>query len=196
MPIVSPPRIVGIDTVAHLLGLTEATTRRRLKRGDPVIGKGYLGKISNRHTWNMHELVSGLFVDESSIEQVVDRALSGEPPVVLCLVSDCENGAETIGLCRKHTKALFKAWKHAPSSTLIHAQLVGMCQWIVERNAHIVLPAGFDPWATVCMTPDCGNETNARGWHGPLCPSCAATFWRNSPDRPHPEWWNQAKGVA
>jgi|PlaIllAssembly_1097288.scaffolds.fasta_scaffold00122_15 hypothetical protein len=194
MPIVSPPRLVGSRTVGHLFGIGLYQVYDNLKAGHPLITAGYLGKISNRHTWNLHELISRMFVDGSSIEAIVDRVYSDEPPTVTCEAGGCDRVAETLGLCRVHIRHLFTAWKHAPDSTLVTLQLVAMCQWIAERHAHIILPPGFDPWDPVCMTPGCGNPTNIHGpdgWHGPLCPACSAKFWSNSPDRPHPEWWKK-----
>lgn len=192
MAIVSPPRLVGTETVANLFGISRWWLRERVKAGEPIVMNGYLGKVSNQHTWNMHTLIAALFPDDSSIENLVDRAVSEADPNIICLVTDCHDIEHLAGLCRHHLRKMLTSWRHAPGSSLVRLQLVAMCQWVVERNAHFVLPAGFDPFAPVCMNDGCDGPTNIHGgdsWHGPLCQPCTADFWDKPLDRPRPDFW-------
>lgn len=194
--IVSPPRLVGTRTVAPLFGVKPEQLRDRLAAGDPFVHTGYLGKIGARHIWNLHELVASLFTGEAALDLVVDRLTTGhlDPlDTVLCAAPDCDRIEEMVGLCGLHLRRLINSWRHASRSSLVTVQLVAMCRWVVDRNAHLVLPADYDPWSTLCMTPGCENPTNQDGWHGPLCPTCSAVFWQNSPDRERPKFW---KGQA
>jgi hypothetical protein len=192
--IVSPTRLVGTTTVAPIVGITAGTLRRRVHAGDALVLNGYLGIVRNRHVWNLHELVVKLFTSEASVLDVVARLTDPRPadPIdtILCSVPECDDLELMVGLCRLHLRRLMIAWDHAGRSSLIATQLVAMCQWIVERNAHLSFPAGFDPWSLTCMTPGCDKPTNVNGWHGPLCPDCSAAFWGNSLLRRKPAHWN------
>lgn len=185
--IVSPPRLVGTATVAPIFGCTIGRLRHRLAEGQLVGTAGYLGKISGKHTWNLHELCASVFTGDAALELVVGQLSTGSAdPLdsVLCAVADCDDPEELLGLCRRHLRRLMTTWRHASRSSLVTVQLVAMCQWVVDRNAHLVLPAGFDPWQPICMTPGCGKSTNFQGpdaWHGPLCLDCSAAFWNNPP---------------
>jgi hypothetical protein len=199
VPIVSPPRLVGTVTVAHVFGVQPARVRRKLADGHPLVMHGYLGKVCNRHTWNLHELLARLFHDDTSLDLLADRATATGTTSGVCEAVDCVEVADMIGLCRVHLRKLLTSFRHAPDSTLVQIQLLAMCQWVVDRNAHLVLPAGFDPWSTECMNPGCQNPTNVHGengWHGPLCPPCSEAFWNNPPDRPRPAWWKQTRSAA
>lgn len=194
--IVSPPRLVGSRTVAELFNVTQDRLCRKLAAREPLVIAGYLGKVGRNHIWNMHELVANLFTSDAAVELVVDRLTDPTPsdPLasMLCSVGGCDHLEERAGLCPKHLRRLMTAWRHADRSSLVTVQLVAMCQWVVERNAHLTLPPGFDPWAPVCMTPDCDNATNVHGpdsWHGPLCVACSARFWNNAPTRKRPRHW-------
>jgi len=199
MAIVSPPRLVGIAVVAKFLGVS----RWWLYDHGPAL-PGYVGMIGRRHTWNFPELIASTYDSDASVQMVVDRLTDPNPSdpldTLLCAVPDCDYPAEQIGLCDKHLRRLFTAWRRAGRSTVVTMQLVAMCRWVVDRKAHLVLPAGFDPWANVCMTPGCGNSTNTRGenaWHGPLCVTCSAQLWnhvgrpRRRPDGPN--HWKQTR---
>ena len=185
--IVAAPRLVGTATVAEIFGITPDRVRHRVVAGDfPTAG--YLGKIAGKHTWNLHEVCAAVFTDTAALELVVHQLTAPAPTdpleALLCAVTDCDQAAELVGLCKKHLRRLMTSWRHAPRSSLVTIQLVAMCQWVVERNAHITLPPGFDPWAPVCMTPGCGGATNIQGenaWHGPLCLTCSAKFWGHVP---------------
>lgn len=193
--IVSPPKIVGTNTVAELFGVTPDRIRRRIVERQPQVCHGYLGKISDKHCWNLPELVAALFTSDASLELVVERLTS--PPsdptdTLLCTVPDCDQLEETVGLCAAHLRRLMCTYRRAPRSSLAVIQLVAMCRWVVERNDHYVLPADYDPWATVCLTPGCDGETNVVGRWGPLCGPCTARFWQNRLDRPRPHHWTTA----
>lgn len=195
MPVVSPPQIIGARDVAILFGVTPDRIRRRLAAHHRPTRVGYLGKIGGRHIWNAHELIVGVFSSDSRLEDTL-RALTnpharpaGE--LVLCGVDDCGDPVEFVGLCRRHLRRFMTAWYHAGTSSLVLLQFVAMCRWVVDRNAHLVLPAGFDPFGHVCITPGCGKATNVHGrdgWHSPLCVDCTRSFW-NNPPRGKPDWW-------
>ncbi|CAN5424519.1 hypothetical protein BH10ACT3_BH10ACT3_19890 [soil metagenome] len=194
--IVSPPRLVGTATVAPLFGVRVRHLYSKLEAREPLVLAGYLGKIGKHHVWNLHELVASLFTSDAALEMVIDRLTDRTPSdpldTVLCSTSGCDEVEELIGLCPRHLHQLHRAWRKATRSSLATVQLVGMCQWIVERNAHLVLPPDFDPWSLVCLTPGCDGETNGNGHHGPLCPSCTAKFWNNPPGRRASEHWKAA----
>lgn len=200
MPVVSPPRLVGVPSVAALFGVTARTLRERLRDGHELTRIGYLGKIGGRHVWNVHELISTLFTSDAALDDVVDRLTATDPidpdDAVVCSAPECTAPEEMVGLCRIHLRHLMTAWHHAPRSSLVTMQLVAMCRWVSERNSHLVLPAGFDPWSQVCMSSGCENPTNVHGpnaWHGPLCPSCSERFWNNAPGRARPAWWKRSR---
>lgn len=194
--IVSPPRMIGTASVARLFGITAHAVRRRLV-ASPEIRVGYLGKIANQHTWNAPVLIASMFGGDVEIERVVD-ALTNPTPAdaldrVLCAAPDCDQVEQAIGLCPRHLYRLTHAWRRAPRSSLVTMQLVAMCRWVVERNAHLVLPDDFDPWSGACMTPGCTRPTNGNGWYGPLCRVCSALFWQNAPRRPWPSHWKPTR---
>lgn len=207
--IVSPPRIVGTKTVAAFLGVSAWWLYRAIPDEPPYVGEwapGYLGKIANKHTWNFHELIASTFDSEASLELVVSRMTDPAPAdpldTLLCGAAGCDGAAEQLGLCTRHLRRMFTAWRHSSRSSLVTMQLVAMCRWIVDRNAHLVLPADFDPWSNVCMTPGCGGSTNVHGdhaegaWHGPLCLECSAKFWNYSRTRPRPAHWKKSRTAA
>lgn len=203
MPVVSPPRLVGTRSVAALLGISPVQVSHRVRADHPLTRPGYLGKIGGRHVWNIHELIASLFTSDAAIDLVVDRLTDRDAArpdhAVLCSAGGCDRVEEMVGLCRVHLRHLMTAWDRAERSSLVVLQLVAMCRWVSERNAHLVLPPGFDPWSAVCMTPDCGNPTNVHGpdgWHGPLCPECSDRFWNNPPGRDKPAWWKRTRRAA
>lgn len=194
--ITSPPRLVGTATVAPLYGVTRSHMTRKLAAGEARVG--YLGKVGNKHTWNLHELLASLFATDAAIEMVVDALGHYHPsdPLdsMLCAVQGCDRLESVLGLCTRHLRHLMASWRHAGRSTLVTVQLVALCRWVVAHNRDVVLPEDFDPWSPVCMTEGCDNETNTHGgWHGPLCPACSAQFWDNAIGRARPRHW---KGAA
>lgn len=195
--IVSPPRIIGTHSVARLLGVKQDSAWRLVDRKSPTVAPGYLGKIGGRHCWNAPVLINSLFGSDVELEAVLDTLTCPDPvdPLdrMLCGVPGCDALESSVGLCRHHMRMLNHAWRHAPRSSLVMVQLVAMCRWVAERNSHLVLPADFDPWSQVCMTPGCEAPTNDGSWHGPLCQACAGVFWGNAP-RPYPSYWKQSRG--
>ena len=198
--IVAPPRLVGTATVARFFGVSRHRLYLMMSHpcGDEPWMHGYLGKIARQHTWNFPQLVAATFDSDASMELVLTRLTDPADPLdlLLCAAPGCEYTAEQVGLCDIHLRRLFTAWRQAHRSSVVTLQLVAMCRWIVDRNAHLVLPAGFDPWSNICMTPGCGKSTNIRGehaWHGPLCLDCSAEFWDNPRVRPHPSYWKRGR---
>lgn len=190
--ITSPPTLVGIDFPAALYQTSRDRVRRRLHRGDAEIRRGYLGKIGRGHVWNAHELIAGTFTSDVALELVVRRLANGHTDPVaglLCAVTDCDEIEEALGLCSTHMRRLMRTWGRAEHSRLFLMQLVAMCRWVVERNSELVLPPGFDPWASQCMTPGCDGVTNYPGRSGPMCVACTANFWSNGLHRPRPRHW-------
>lgn len=200
MALVPTPQMIGVHDVAELWGCTPDRIRRRIRARHRPTLTGYFGKIGGRHIWNAHELFSQVFSTDVALDDVIRTVINRTPvPVeqtVICGVDDCGGYTVFAGLCTKHLRRFMRAWYHSASSHPALLQFVGMCRWVVDRNAHLVLPAGFDPFSTVCMTPGCGNSTNVHGgdgWHSPLCQPCTAKFWNNPPLRPKPDFWRPPK---
>lgn len=198
---VPPPQMIGVHDVAEMFGCTPDRIRRRVRaRHGPTV-TGYFGKVGGRHIWNAHELFGAVFTSDARLDEAV-KALTNRNAISVtdaarCGVDNCTATVEIAGLCRTHLRRFMRAWYHASESSLALAQLVGMCRWIVERNAHLVLPSGYDPFDTKCMTPDCEHRTNDAQWHGPLCPECSARFWNNPPAVvPRPYWKQPKRGKA
>ena len=139
---------------------------------------GYLGAIQQRSTWNANELFAGLYSDPVALWEEVGRVKAGKPSMLWCEVADCEAPAHFLRLCSTHLRMLMNTWRRAEKSTLAHWRLLAMCRWVVERNAHLEPPTGWDPWSGECMTPGCEERTDVRPNRvSPLCPSCSDKFW-------------------
>lgn len=174
--IVSPPRLVGTDTVAMCLGVASAHVRFRLAIGDERVTTGYLGKISGRHVWNAHELFASMYSTADALWAEIRRVEAGIRTSAPCTA--CERPAQFLGLCRTHIRELTSTFKRAQDSSVVVWQLLAMCRWVVDRNAHLSPPHGWDPWSGVCMTPSCQNRNDdIVGRYSPLCLSCSRTLW-------------------
>lgn len=176
--VLSPPKLIGTDTVETVLGVSIDRIRRLIRREDPRVMAGYLGKISGRHIWNAHELFAGLYSSPDALWAEIRRVETGNRDLRFCAVEGCGKPSHFVRLCRDHLRTLMKTWRRAEHSTLVVWQLLAMCTWVVERNAHLVPPTGWDPWSGTCMTPHCHDDTVG---HGPLCRSCLDEFWGHTP---------------
>lgn len=197
---VTPPQMIGVHDVADLFGITPEEVRRRVRSRHRPTLVGYFGKVGGRHIWNAHELFAQMFSTDARLDEAI-KALTNPKaqPVatrVQCGAKDCGDPSLFAGLCRLHLRHFMRAWYRAGDSSLYLQQFVGMCRWIVERHAHLVLPADYDPFDTVCMKPGCTNQTNTNGRAGPLCTACSNEFWNHSPLRPRPEWWRRPRKAA
>lgn len=199
MPVVSPPQTIGARDVAILFGVTPDRIRRRLAEHHRPTRVGYLGKIGGKHVWNAHQLITSVFTSDSDVDATVTALLNTNPrrasDMARCGVDGCDDTADFAQLCHRHLRKFMRAWYHAPTSSVVLLQFVAMCRWVVDRNAHLVLPPGFDPFASTCITPGCAGDTNVHGgdgWHSPLCVDCTRKFW-NNPPRGKPDWWRPPK---
>ena len=174
--IVSPPKLVGADTVAVTVNLSVDRVYRLLAAGDGRVTPGYLGKFSGRHIWNAHELFAGMYSTPQALWDEIGRVEAGRTLNVWCGVPGCERPVHFLQMCDRHLRRLMRVWRRAELSTLSVWHLLALCTWVVERNAHLRPPAGWDPWSGICMTPRCDNESMP---DGPLCRSCSDLFWFN-----------------
>lgn len=177
--VLAPPKLIGCRTVALAFGVSAQTVRDLVHSGDIRVQPGYLGRISHRHVWNAHELFASMYTSPMALWDEIARIEHRVPATVWCAVGECEEPAHFLRLCPNHLRFLMKVWRRAERSTLAQWRLLAMCQWVVERNAHLTPPSGWDPWSGVCMTPRCTGVTDADGRSGPLCPECSAKFWNN-----------------
>lgn len=155
MAVVQPPKIVGSEAIADILGVTEWTVRDGVRGNRPPYIFGYIGKISNRHCWDLNRFLE--------YDGTVGCQVCGEP-------------ANVIGFCREHSRLFLRAWSRSEASRLSLIQLVAMCQWIVERWEHVGVTPPDDVWSSTCATPGCDGEANT-GRLGPLCARCTREFW-------------------
>lgn len=177
--VLSPPKLIGTDTVSITLNLTPRRVRRLIAVGDPRATTGYLGKFSGRHAWNAHELFAGLYSSPQALWDEIRRVEAGRTLTTWCGVPDCSQPVHMLQLCDGHLNRLLRVWRRAERSTLVVWQLLALCTWVVERNAHLTPPAGWDPWSGICMTPSCQNRTDVDPrWVSPLCQSCSRSFWQ------------------
>lgn len=176
--IVSPPKLIGTDTVAVTLNLSISRVRRLITARDGRVIPGYLGKFGRRHIWNAHELFAGLYSTPQALWEEIGRVETGRTLATWCGVPDCDEPAHFLQLCDRHLNRLLAVWRRAERSSLVVWRLLALCTWVVERNSHLVPPAGWDPWSNVCMTPGCDNRTDtAPARTSPLCVTCTAEFW-------------------
>lgn len=171
--IVSPPRVIGSVAVRRALGLTKSSLYRRLAANDPIVCRGYLGKIASRHAWNAHELFAGLYGTSERLEAWLDGVeLIADPT---CGVEDCEHPATPTGVCVDHFEGLAHAWATAHRSKLMLVRLLAMSQWLIDRHPGIDVPL-FDPWADRCAVDDCERPLSPTRL-SPLCDVHTRKFW-------------------
>jgi len=176
--VLSAPKLIGTKTVAAALGLQSAAVRQLVAARDKHVMTGYLGKISERHTWNAHELFAGMYESPMALWVELSRVETGTPSDLWCTVEECEQHAHFLRLCLLHVNRLMDTWRSAERSTLAHWRLLAMCTWVVERNRHLTPPSGWDPFSEICMVPGCVGRTDTRpGRASPLCPPCSQRFW-------------------
>lgn len=185
MTLVAPPRIIGTDAMAELLGVHRRTVTARVRAGDPAVLVGYLGKPGGKvHAWNASVLLGDMFATPEQLVHELDRIERRQPAMPpTCTVDECDGANIMAGLCDRHLRRLIHALASERQGRLVHAQLVAMCRWVVDRNEHIVLPAEYNGFLDQCMTPGCGNKVGDGGpvdrWVGPLCVPCAQAFWHD-----------------
>lgn len=170
------PRVIGTTEVARVLGTKRRhTVYDRLRRGDPLVSTGYLGKIAGRHTWNAHILLSGMFPSTAELDAFLD---GGSPTVgAVCASSGCPYPANyAAGLCYRHFSLLLAKIRRAERSTTARLHLLAMCRWVVARNEHVAV-AEFDPFAEVCARQHCTAATGS----GPFCVEHMGEFYRHPP---------------
>lgn len=188
--ILSPPKLIGTPTVALAVNLSQRHVRRRLAVGDERVTSGYLGKFNGRHIWNAHELFAGLYSSPQALWEEIRRVEAGWTDTALCGVEGCTRPTHMLQLCDVHIRYLMRVWRRAERVDLSVWHLLALCTWVVERNAHLTPPGGWDPWSNICMTPSCQNRTDTfPGRDSPLCSPCSTKFWQ-SVKRP------RHKGVA
>jgi hypothetical protein len=98
--IVATPQIVGTDTIADIHGRTVWWIRQRIRNKDPRYLHGYLGKIGNKHAWNLTEALTGLY-DIDALTPLADA----------CAAPDCTGSAGAIGLCPTHLAWLITVFR-------------------------------------------------------------------------------------
>lgn len=180
--VLSPPKIIGVKTVALTLGVSRWRVYKLIEAGDERVTPGYLGKVAERHIWNAHELFAGMYTSTIALWEEIARVESGDPATRWCAVEECENPAHFLRLCPTHLRLLMRTWRRSERSTLAQWRLLAMCTWVVERNAHLKTPDGWDPWSGICMTPGCAGRTDeSPGRASPLCVPCSLNFWDNRP---------------
>lgn len=178
--VLSPPKIIGVRTVALAIGVTRGRVWELVKARDDRVMAGYLGKISGRHVWNAHELFAGMYTSPVALWEEISRVEHGTTATRWCAVDDCEQPAQFLRLCSHHLGLLMRTWRRSERSTLAQWRLLAMCQWVVERNAHLKTPDGWDPWSGICMTPGCSGRTDeSPGRASPLCVPCSMKFWNH-----------------
>lgn len=176
--VVAPPQLVGTTEVAAAFGLSAHRIRRLAASGADMLARGYIGKVNGRHIWNGSELFASLFASPQSLRDEIARVKAGDRSGLWCSVNDCEDEAQFLELCHRHLRELHRTFGNAEKSYIAVYRLLAMCQWVVERNAHLSLPAGWDPWSGRCMSPGCGNRTDLPGNRSsPLCRDCSRKFW-------------------
>lgn len=176
--ILSPPKLIGTDTVAIAINLTPGWVRRLIAQGDQRVTSGYLGKFNGRHIWNAHELFAGLYTSPQALWEEIRRVELGHMLDTRCGVDGCERATHMLQLCDVHIRYLLRVWRRAERVNLSLWHLLALCTWVVERNAHLAPPNGWDPWSNICMTPSCQNRTDTfPGRLSPLCSPCSTTFW-------------------
>lgn len=88
--LVAPPQIVGTEAIADIHGVTEEWVRKQIRSNNGYTN-GYIGKIGQRHCWNLSEALTGLYHPEA-LTPLADQ----------CAAPDCTGSAGAVGLCPTH----------------------------------------------------------------------------------------------
>jgi hypothetical protein len=174
--VAAPPRIIGTRLVAAALGVTRHVLAARVRAGEPVAARGYLGKIGNRHCWNAHEFYAGTFTDVFALERHVGALADATPVEAMCAVGGCDRLAGGFGVCPRHLGLFMRRLDDAQRSSLALVHLVALARWVLDRYPTVRAPH-FDPWATTCQFGGCDAELSPSS-SGPLCAEHTAVFYR------------------
>ena len=175
--ILPQPQLIGTNTVAAAFGISRRRVYELIQDSDRRVTPGYFGMIAGRHTWNAHELFASWYTSTMALADEIERVEAGIRSDRPCSVPDCELSAQFLDLCYRHLRELRRTFGHAEGSALAVWRLLAMCTWVVERNAHLAPPHGWDPWSGICMTPECDGRTDGNRRSSPLCPDCSEKFW-------------------
>lgn len=184
--VLSAPQLIGARAVRLALGVSKWHLYDLIRAGDPRVMPGFLGKISGRFVWNAHELFSGLYASPVALWEEIARVENRVKAERWCAVDECHSPAHFLRLCPIHLGRMIATWNRAEKSTLARWRLLAMCQWVIDRNAHLDFPDDWDPFSGVCLTPGCGGSTEAPGRSSPLCIPCSLEFWENPAGVAHP----------
>lgn len=147
MVVVAPPRLIRSADVADFYGVTRWTIYDGLRNGRRPYIDGYIGRIGNRHCWNLNEIIQ----------------MSADTP---CQV--CGEPGGLIRMCPTHAVEFRSAWDRAEQSREAMCRFVGMCRWVSQRWEHATFVDDLDDlWSEACVA--CGERAPAEH---PLCDNC------------------------
>lgn len=149
--------IVGVAAIADIFQVSQWTVRRGLREGRRPYTDGYLGKIGERHIWNLHDV----FVELGLVCEV------------------CGDPAGPTRLCEEHADMFVRAWDRSNRSRRSLVQFIAICRWVVARYEHVGPIWYTNIWDRTCVVPGCDGEANV-GCLGPLCTECQTQLNRSA----------------